>query len=107
VAGHVPSILVLASLAPLLGLLGTVEGMIGTFQALAAQGASGSEALTSGISKALVTTQGGLLVAIPSLLAGGVLRRKAQKLRDRLRADALRADITQGASHEVDPVQPA
>ena len=89
-AGGVSTVLLLSSVAPLLGLLGTVEGMIGTFHALAVSGSADNAALTSGISKALVTTQGGLLVAIPSLLAGGVLRRKAQKLRDRLRSVALR-----------------
>lgn len=90
-AGNVSTILLLASLAPLLGLLGTVDGMIDTFQALAQPGTAGSEALTMGISKALITTQGGLLVAIPSLLAGGILHRKTRKLGDALRIAALQA----------------
>lgn len=88
-AGKVSTILVLASLAPLLGLLGTVGGVITTFEALASLNEMGSEALTSGISKALITTQGGLLVAIPSLLAGGILYRKVRKLSDKLRLAAL------------------
>lgn len=92
--GSVPTVLLLSSVAPLLGLLGTVEGMIGTFQALATSGSGDTAALTSGISKALVTTQGGLLVAIPSLLAGGVLHRKTQKLRDKLQSTALRTVTT-------------
>jgi len=96
VAGSVPTVLVLASLAPLLGLLGTVEGMIETFRALAEQGNASNAALTSGVSQALVTTQGGLLVAIPSLLAGGLLHRKARKLNNRLRLTALRAEAPEG-----------
>ncbi|MFV0421034.1 MotA/TolQ/ExbB proton channel family protein [Oleidesulfovibrio sp.] len=89
---NVGTILLLASLAPLLGLLGTVEGMIGTFRALAEAGNASNAALTEGISKALVTTQGGLLVAIPSLLAGGVLYRKTRKLRNTLRSISLRSE---------------
>lgn len=91
VSKNVGTILLLSSLAPLIGLLGTVEGMICTFRALAEAGAS-STALTEGVSQALVTTQGGLLVAIPSLLAGAVLRRKTQKLRNALRSASLRVD---------------
>lgn len=91
---NVGTILLLSSLAPLLGLLGTVDGMIGTFRALAEAGNTGNAALTEGISKALVTTQGGLLVAIPSLLAGGVLYRKTRKLRNTLRSVSLRSEAS-------------
>ncbi|GFM36276.1 MotA/TolQ/ExbB proton channel family protein [Desulfovibrio psychrotolerans] len=91
ISANVGTVLLLASLAPLLGLLGTVEGMIVTFKALAIHGNADNTALTEGISKALVTTQGGLLVAIPSLLAGGVLFRKVRKARNSLRVMALRA----------------
>lgn len=91
-SANVRAVLLLSSLAPLLGLLGTVEGMISTFTALSVQGNADSSALTEGISKALVTTQGGLLVAIPGLLAGGILFRKVKKLRDRLYAISLRTE---------------
>ncbi|MCK4503917.1 MAG: MotA/TolQ/ExbB proton channel family protein [Desulfuromonadales bacterium] len=83
-AGHVGTILILSSIAPLLGLLGTIEGMIDNFQVIAQIGIADSSQLTAGISKALVTTQGGLLVAIPGLLVGGVLYRKMRKLRNAL-----------------------
>lgn len=89
VAANASTVLVLAALAPVLGLLGTVEGMIATFKILAAVGGADVAALGDGISQALVTTQGGLMVSIPSLLAGGVLVRKVQKVRDRLQASAL------------------
>jgi len=100
-AGRVSTILILASLAPLLGLLGTVDGVIVTFEALASLNEMGSEALTSGISKALITTQGGLLVAIPCLLAGGILYRKVRKLSNKLRLAAL-----QGLAGDAELIRP-
>ncbi len=82
--GQVTTILILASVAPLLGLLGTVEGMIQCFASLAQMKSIESAQLTAGISKALVTTQGGLLVAIPGIVAGGILQRQAKKFRNQL-----------------------
>ena len=58
----------IASVTPLIGLLGTVIGMIEVFNVISAQGTSNTELLADGISKALITTAGGLTVAIPSLL---------------------------------------
>lgn len=59
----------LASIAPLLGLLGTVTGMIATFESISLFGAGDPRLMADGISQALVTTALGLLVAIPLLLA--------------------------------------
>ena len=56
-----------AAVTPLLGLLGTVIGMIDVFSMIVLQGAGNATILAGGISKALVTTAGGLFVAIPSL----------------------------------------
>jgi biopolymer transport protein ExbB len=75
---------VLATVAPLLGLLGTVLGMIETFQVISDFGTGNARALAGGISVALVTTQTGLLVAIPGLLVGNRLRDRAATLRLRL-----------------------
>ena len=72
---------VLAAVAPLLGLLGTVLGMIETFQVISDFGTGNARALAGGISVALVTTQTGLLVAIPGLLVSNRLRRRAEQLR--------------------------
>lgn len=59
-----------ATIAPLLGLLGTVTGMISAFNVIAASDAMGRpEMLAAGISEALITTAAGLVVAIPSLTA--------------------------------------
>lgn len=58
-----------ANVAPLLGFFGTVSGMIKSFDALAEQGLSNPGAVAAGISEALITTAGGLAVAIPTQLA--------------------------------------
>jgi len=57
-----------ATIAPLIGLLGTVTGMIKVFNILAVKGPGDPYALASGISEALITTAAGLIIAIPSLL---------------------------------------
>jgi biopolymer transport protein ExbB len=81
---HLAVIAVLASVAPLLGLLGTVIGMVDTFDVLAVFGTGNVKGLASGISVALITTQSGLLVAIPGLLSSGFLYRRAARLEIRL-----------------------
>lgn len=58
-----------ANVAPLLGFLGTVAGMINSFDALAKQGLSNPGAVAAGISEALITTATGLIIAIPIQLA--------------------------------------
>lgn len=75
---------VLAALAPLLGLLGTVTGMIATFDVLAVFGTGNAKAMAGGISEALITTQTGLLVAIPGIYLKGFLDRRAQALAQRI-----------------------
>ena len=70
---------VLVAVAPLLGLLGTVVGMVDTFNAIAAHSAANSAALAQGISKALITTQAGLAAAIPGTLAYAHLNAIARK----------------------------
>lgn len=81
---HVDTILMLAAVAPLLGLLGTVSGMIETFAVIGEHGTGNAQAMAGGIREALITTETGLLVAIPGLFAGYVLRRQARKLQQGL-----------------------
>ena len=57
-----------ATVSPMLGLLGTVTGMMKSFSSLAKQGTSAQEMLAQGITEALITTALGLLVAIPSMI---------------------------------------
>jgi len=72
---------VIGNIAPMVGLLGTVTGMIFAFQQVAVtQGAAGAGDLAEGIYQALVTTVGGLIVAIPSLGAFAVLRNRVDQL---------------------------
>ena len=76
---------VLAAIAPLLGLLGTVTGMIATFDVLSVFGTGNAKAMAGGISEALITTQTGLLVAIPGLYMKGFLDRRADNLIQRVK----------------------
>jgi len=69
----------LAGVAPLLGLLGTVSGMIATFDTIATVGTGNPRLLSGGISEALITTQLGLMIAIPLLLAHAGLERWVQR----------------------------
>lgn len=71
---------IISMVAPLLGLLGTVTGMIIVFQAITIYGAGDPKAMAGGISSALVTTVLGLVVAIPTLLLHTMLNGKAKKL---------------------------
>jgi len=67
-----------ASTAPLMGLLGTVTGMINTFKLITVFGTGDARSLSSGISEALVTTEFGLIVAIPALILYALLNRRVQ-----------------------------
>ena len=69
---------IIAAVAPLLGLLGTVTGMIITFQSITIFGAGDPKTMASGISSALITTVLGLIVAIPTLLAHTIVNGKAK-----------------------------
>ena len=75
-----PFIAVTAATAPLMGLLGTVTGMINTFKLITIFGTGDAKQLSSGISEALVTTEFGLIVAIPSLIMHALLNRRAQSV---------------------------
>jgi biopolymer transport protein ExbB len=80
-----------AAIAPMLGLLGTVTGMIKTFQAIALHGSADPKLMSGGISEALVTTVEGLVTAIPILLLHSLLTSKSQALGSLLEAHAAAA----------------
>ena len=100
----------IAAASPLLGLLGTVTGMIRTFKAITVAGVGNPAAMAGGISEALITTAAGLLVAIPALVAYRYLRGRIDALVIRMekesiklvqaidRAGALPAPAVQGAA---------
>lgn len=70
----------IAAISPLLGLLGTVIGMIKVFSTISSAGLGNAAALAGGISQALITTAAGLVVAIPTLMAYRYLRGKVEAL---------------------------
>ena len=74
----------LARIAPLLGLLGTVMGMMATFDIISVFGTGNARAMASGISEALITTQTGLLIAIPGLYMRNYLNRRSENLKHRI-----------------------
>lgn len=71
---------IVAVISPLLGLLGTVIGMVQVFNVISVIGAGHAQALSGGISQALITTIAGLVVAIPALIAHSVYTRKVDNL---------------------------
>ena len=82
-------VLVIAAVAPLLGLLGTVTGMIATFDIITTHGTGDPKLLSGGISEALVTTMLGLVVAIPLLLLGNLISAWANNIKDSMEHSAL------------------
>lgn len=81
---RLPLLAVIAAAAPLLGLLGTVVGMVKTFTLITIYGTGNAGKLSTGISEALITTELGLIVAIPTLVLHGFLYHRTQKNLSRL-----------------------
>lgn len=86
---HLAAIRILAGIAPLLGLLGTVMGMMETFDVITRFGTGNAKAMAGGISVALISTQTGLVVSIPGLYMGGFLTRRANNLKTRIAATGM------------------
>ncbi len=80
----------IVGISPLLGLLGTVTGMIEVFRTISETGAGQAAQLSGGISQALLTTATGLLIAIPALVAHNFFHEKAQVLVTDLERESLR-----------------
>jgi biopolymer transport protein ExbB len=72
------SIALTASVSPLLGLVGTVSGMITTFKLMTVFGTSDANTVSAGISEAMITTKLGLVVAVPSLVAHALMTRQVK-----------------------------
>ncbi|MEJ2601815.1 MAG: MotA/TolQ/ExbB proton channel family protein [Gammaproteobacteria bacterium] len=80
----------IAAVSPLLGLLGTVLGMVEVFTAITTEGVGDPGALAGGISEALITTAAGLTVAIPSLIGYRYFRSRVDELVVRMEKEALK-----------------
>lgn len=109
-------ILIIAAVSPLLGLLGTVTGMITTFDVITKFGTGDPKMLSGGISTALITTELGLIVAIPTLLLGNLLSGWGDRIEADIERVVLRVvniyggsedDATEGElpapTHDLDP----
>lgn len=91
---------VVAAVAPMIGLLGTVSGMISAFQTLAAGGMGRPELLAGNIGEALITTATGLVIGIPAMIAFFVMR---NRLNNNMIATAQAAsDILDGLPDEIE-----
>jgi biopolymer transport protein ExbB len=77
---HIPVLATIAGVSPLIGLLGTVTGMIWVFREIAVHGVGNAAALSGGISQALLTTAAGLIVGIPFLVAHHYLTQRCNRL---------------------------
>ncbi|MDG5813635.1 MotA/TolQ/ExbB proton channel family protein [Chitinispirillales bacterium ANBcel5] len=87
---HLDTLAVLAAAAPLLGLLGTVTGMISMFESITRFGTGDPKLLAGGISEALVTTKTGLGIAIPLLLIHNFLRNRRNHIQSEMEVYAMR-----------------
>jgi len=80
----------IASMSPLLGLLGTVSGMIRTFNDITDQGVGNPQVLAGGISEALISTAAGLVVAIPAVIGYRFLRGRVESLVVQMEKEAMK-----------------
>jgi biopolymer transport protein ExbB len=109
---RLPLLAVIATAAPLMGLLGTVVGMVRTFALITVFGTGNAGKLAGGISEVLVATELGLVVAIPALVAHGFLATRVQKNLAMLERYALefitaaKATEPVGADEQAEPVSP-
>lgn len=98
----------IASITPLLGLLGTVIGMIKVFAAITSQGVGNPTVLAGGISEALITTATGLSIAIPSLMFYRFFCHRVNELVLTMEEEALKiVDVMHGEHEEKSPEENA
>lgn len=87
---HLGTLAILAGVAPLLGLTGTVLGIMETFRVITLYGAGNPSMMAGGIAQALVVTEAGLVVAFPILLCHDHLQKRADAIEDECVAGATR-----------------
>jgi biopolymer transport protein ExbB len=95
----------IAAISPLLGLLGTVTGMIQAFEAITSQGVGDPQVLSGGIGEALITTAAGLIVAIPALIGYRYLRGLVDFLVVEMEKEAMK--LVEAMDHMVAQAPPA
>jgi biopolymer transport protein ExbB len=98
---YLTSLGIIASISPLIGLLGTVVGMIKVFTALMLEGAGNANVLAGGISQALITTAAGLSVAIPAIMFHRFFLRRVDELVVTMEQEAVKlVEMMQGGAEE-------
>ena len=98
----------IAAVAPLMGLLGTVIGMIKVFAEIMAQGTGQANLLAGGISEALITTAAGLVIAIPALICHRMLQRRVDEIVVYMEQEALKlVDVLHGEREVADTPEKA
>ena len=98
----------IAAVAPLMGLLGTVIGMIKVFAEIIAQGTGQANLLAGGISEALITTAAGLVIAIPALICHRMLQRRVDEIVVYMEQEALKlVDVLHGEREVADTPEKA
>jgi biopolymer transport protein ExbB len=98
---HLNTLGSIAAVSPLLGLLGTVTGMIRAFSAISTQGVSDPAVVSGGIAEALICTAAGLVVAIPALMAHRYLRGRIEDLVIAMEQEAMRlVEVVHGEREE-------
>jgi biopolymer transport protein ExbB len=103
---HLPLLKIVAAVAPLMGLLGTVTGMIVTFQAITLFGAGDPRLMAGGISQALITTVLGLCVAIPMLLLHNIVQGRAKHITEILQQRAVALVAERAEKTGRNPAEP-
>jgi biopolymer transport protein ExbB len=94
----------IAAVSPLLGLLGTVVGIISAFNAITSQGVGDPRALSGGIGQALIATAAGLCVAIPALMGYRYLRGRVERLVVEMEKEALKLVQALDSQRDRDPI---
>lgn len=94
---RIPFALTLISAAPLLGLLGTVSGMFACFHGLTVPaGRSATDTISLGISEALITTEAGLVIALPAFIVCSILKSRAERLESGFKRLTAAVQIAEG-----------
>ncbi len=103
---YLPALGTIVTIAPMMGLLGTVLGMIGVFSAINTAGVGNPQQMAGGISEALITTVAGLLIAIVTLVFERYFKAKVDAYVMTMEREALRLIEVANSSRKVMPVAP-
>jgi biopolymer transport protein ExbB len=104
-SSYMITIHVITAVLPLLGLLGTVTGMIKTFEVMTAFGTGNVRGMADGISQALITTMAGLMTALAGMYFAGDLKQRIEGETERLREHLIRRDPESAVAEEEDAGQ--